>query len=263
MYSVDDYIQTYLHTAFWRVHGTQNGFFLLLLAAFFPRITTWFSLSWPFGPLAWVGWFIAPHLTMAVFAYLLYWKTNPELCVFAALATLASSKIDLEKRAADKCLKAIKEDWDDIRPLVVATGQIIVAAVIALIAIWGILKLILGIPTTNAIGITVPLIFATGWALYSLRRKHRSIFGALEIISALILGGYSIAHAVNFQFVSVDELRKRSDFFAILLGLLSSVYIVVRGLDNLGAESVVRMTWPKIESAVEKFSRKRQRGGPS
>ena len=35
------------------------------------------------GLLHWLGWFIAPHLLVAILATTTYWNTNPVLCIIA------------------------------------------------------------------------------------------------------------------------------------------------------------------------------------
>lgn len=215
----------------------------------------WFTLSEPFGLLAWLGWFAAPHITMVYFSYALYWKTNPELCVLAALAVFVSHEIDLEKRAAMRVGKAVSEHWDDIKPFIAWPAATVGLFVITLVFLRGVLRLILGIPTSNAILTFVPLVFVIGWVLYSFRQKRKRMYGVLEIISGLLLAGYSIAHW------SVKELLGRSDSFAILLGLLSSVYVVVRGFDNMAADSitaVIKKTVSNSKLIVTGIIKKRQ-----
>ncbi len=51
---------------------------LLLLLAFFPRIALLF-VGGPFAWFQWAGWFICPHITVAIMATLIYWDTNPLL----------------------------------------------------------------------------------------------------------------------------------------------------------------------------------------
>ena len=73
---------------FWQVHGTQMGILFLIGAAIFPRITMLVAVATPFGLLAWLGWLIAPHITVAVLATQMYWQTNKALCVLAWLFAL-------------------------------------------------------------------------------------------------------------------------------------------------------------------------------
>ena len=67
---------------FWDIHGTGVGIILLIGLAIFPRITTFIAVP-HFGCLAWLGWIVAPHLLVAIFATYMYWNTNPILCVIA------------------------------------------------------------------------------------------------------------------------------------------------------------------------------------
>lgn len=50
--------------------------------ALFPRITL-LIVGGPFMWLQWLGWLVAPHLLVAIMATVLYWQTNPVLCVVA------------------------------------------------------------------------------------------------------------------------------------------------------------------------------------
>jgi hypothetical protein len=72
---------------FWLVHGVIFLFF----ATFFPRLAMLFAVSAPFGLLAWLGWFFAPHLTVAILATQYYWATNPILCIIAWFVAFAGT----------------------------------------------------------------------------------------------------------------------------------------------------------------------------
>lgn len=72
---------------FWAVHGI----FFLIFVTLFPRLTMLFAVTIPFGWLAWLGWLIAPHLTVAVLATQYYWQTNPILCIIAWFVAFAGT----------------------------------------------------------------------------------------------------------------------------------------------------------------------------
>ena len=72
---------------FWDVHG----WLFLIAATFIPRLTMLFAVSVPFGPLAWLGWLFAPHLTVAILATTYYWDTNPLLCIVAWFVALGGT----------------------------------------------------------------------------------------------------------------------------------------------------------------------------
>ena len=81
---------------FWTVHGWGFIFCMCL----FPRLTMLFTgiCSMVFsGPLFWVGWVFAPRITVALIASLLYFNTNPIVCVFAWLWALGGESS--EKRS--------------------------------------------------------------------------------------------------------------------------------------------------------------------
>ena len=68
-----------------------QGIRVLFVAIFFPRLTMVFAVSVPFGFLAWLGWVVAPHITIAVVATEYYWITNPILCVIAWFIAFAGT----------------------------------------------------------------------------------------------------------------------------------------------------------------------------
>lgn len=61
----------------------NHGILFLFGVTIFPRITTLFFMTTPFGLLAWLGWIFTPHLLVAVYATMKYWQTNPVLVVIA------------------------------------------------------------------------------------------------------------------------------------------------------------------------------------
>ena len=66
--------------SFWNFHGWWFIFFL----CFLPRLTMLLSgICFMFfaGPLFWVGWLLAPRITVAILATFFYFPTNPILCV--------------------------------------------------------------------------------------------------------------------------------------------------------------------------------------
>jgi hypothetical protein len=72
---------------YWQVHGVL----FLIAATFVPRLAMLFAVSVPFGWLAWLGWLLAPHLTVAILATTFYWQTNPVLCVIAWFIALGGT----------------------------------------------------------------------------------------------------------------------------------------------------------------------------
>jgi len=69
---------------FWDLHGIFWGIIFCLSMAWFPRITmviTGICFRTFFGPLAWIGWLLVPRLTVAIFASMFYFSTNPLLCI--------------------------------------------------------------------------------------------------------------------------------------------------------------------------------------
>ena len=81
---------------FWDVHG----FFFIFFMLFFPRLTMLFGtvVADIFGgPLFWIGWLFAPRLTVAIIGTIIYWDTNPVLCVFTWMWALGGEST--EKKA--------------------------------------------------------------------------------------------------------------------------------------------------------------------
>ena len=87
---------------YWQVHG----WLFLIAATFFPRLTMLFAVSAPFGWLAWLGWLVAPHVTVAVLATAYYWHTNPILCVIAWFVAFGGTAT--EGKAASKAVSRTK-----------------------------------------------------------------------------------------------------------------------------------------------------------
>ena len=81
---------------FWHVHGI----WFIIFMCFFPRLTMLFA-GICFGPfsgiLFWIGWLLTPRLTVAILATIVYFHTNPVLCVFTWLWALGGESA--EKKA--------------------------------------------------------------------------------------------------------------------------------------------------------------------
>ena len=50
-----------------------------------------FATTVSFGLVSWIGWFFAPHLTVAILATQYYWQTDPLLCIIAWFIALAGT----------------------------------------------------------------------------------------------------------------------------------------------------------------------------
>lgn len=79
----------------------DDNWLLLVGLALFPRITMLF-VGGPFGWLAWTGWFLAPHVTVAIIATMRYGDTDPVLVAIAWVFALlgSSSEAKATKRGA-------------------------------------------------------------------------------------------------------------------------------------------------------------------
>jgi len=83
---------------FWDLHGWFFIFFLF----FFPRLTMLFTgicSVWS-GVWFWIGWVLAPRLTVAIMATMVYWHSNMILCIITWLWALGGEST--EKKTASK-----------------------------------------------------------------------------------------------------------------------------------------------------------------
>lgn len=86
-------------TDFWEVHGIL----FIICMCFFPRITMLLATAAGSGIFYWLGWLLAPRLTVAILATYYYGHTNTALVVFTWLWALAGEPA--EKNVACKCVK--------------------------------------------------------------------------------------------------------------------------------------------------------------
>ncbi len=76
---------------YWDYHGI----FFLVGALLLPRITTLFFTTISFGFLAILGWFVAPHLLVALYATTYYWDSNPFLCCIAWIVAIVGTRLEI------------------------------------------------------------------------------------------------------------------------------------------------------------------------
>ena len=77
---------------FWDLHGVL----FIIAMMLFPRLTMLFgTIVWKVfgGPLFWIGFLLAPRLTVAVIATHLYFDTNPVLCIFSWIWALTAGGV--------------------------------------------------------------------------------------------------------------------------------------------------------------------------
>jgi len=67
----------------------EYSWWVLPALAVFPRLTLFLLFPWG-GWLWWVGWFLTPHLLVAILA-LGYWDTNPVLVVMSWIMAVAGT----------------------------------------------------------------------------------------------------------------------------------------------------------------------------
>ena len=83
---------------FWDNHT----WLFILTMFFFPRLTMLFATSFGAGFLYWLGWLLAPRLTVAIIATMLYSQTNLVLIVFTWIWALCGETT--EKSKTSECL---------------------------------------------------------------------------------------------------------------------------------------------------------------
>ncbi len=104
------------HVSFWDAH--TYDWLILVGLALFPRITLLF-VGGPAGLLQWVGWFICPHLLVAILATTRYWDTDPVLCVIAwffAFAGTGGESKAVHWRARRRWPRRRRDDRPDDAP---------------------------------------------------------------------------------------------------------------------------------------------------
>jgi hypothetical protein len=141
------------------------------------------------------------------------------------------------ERDPESRLKEIKR-WAERKNSDSKYGDLVVGLILGVPGAFVIGYAILGEAATkignyNAIIVSIIGILFLGVALYIFRRKYRALYGYFEILTALALGGLTVARTVHFRPVTFADLLKSPDSLTTLLGLFSSIYIVVRGLDNI------------------------------
>jgi hypothetical protein len=235
IYAVNS-LQAYFATDFWRTYGVAMGIIFLLGTIFLPRITMWwFAVVIPPNAVLSLGWVIAPRTTVAFLTTTVYWHTNPEICIVAWLAAYAGASFKTNW-ARDHW----RENGDDI---IVRLGVVAVIGVVLgglYLVLFLVVKLfqyfVAGIYNTNAIVGSIIGVLVLGSVLYVFRYLYRMWYGILEIISALVLAWYTIARTIK-PGATIADL----DIFAAVLALSSSIYIVVRGLDNIGEKNLKKL----------------------
>lgn len=85
---------------FWDYHG----FLFILAMFFFPRLTMLFATTVGGGFLYWLGWLVAPRLTVAIIATSLFYEHNVVLLIFTwiwALGGEFGEKIVIKSRTSN------------------------------------------------------------------------------------------------------------------------------------------------------------------
>lgn len=78
------------------------------------------------------------------------------------------------------------------------------------------------------------LAWIIGYALYTYREFFRKLYGAFEVLVGLAMAAFSVWYASGRQIVDTRTFLSSEASLAVLLGFISAIFIVVRGLDNMG-----------------------------
>lgn len=104
--------------------------------------------------------------------------------------------------------------------------------------------------SSDAVSVCIFSILLTGLILYGLHCGARLWYGLLEITSALFIGWFTVTHSYHVRHMTFAQFTRSPNSLSVVLGLVSSVYIVVRGLDNV-AEGMKRNKEAPQTDAVE------------
>ncbi|HEY6807107.1 MAG TPA: hypothetical protein VI306_26250 [Pyrinomonadaceae bacterium] len=231
--------RSYFETYYWQTHGILVGISFLLGSAIFPRTTMmWFGVRTPWASLGKWGFWVAPRITVAFLTTIIYWPTNPEVCVFVWVAAYVAASIKFNWLR--RCLGSYEEEIfkGTSVTLKVFAGSIpwLAALLLVFLILWLIAKLFqylaAGILNSSAIFGGMVAVLILGCCLFTFRQLRRAWYGLTEIIFAVGLAAYTISRT------SPHEKIGDMNIFTSVLGLSSSIYVVVRGLDNIGVKNL-------------------------
>ena len=99
---------------------------------------------------------------------------------------------------------------------------VLVAIVAAVLSFYGVFLLeVRGYPQWDRVALGSGTLALIAWGLFSVKRRWLGLYSIVEIASALVLAGFSFFNLPD----SVEPIR--------LLGLITSIYFLVRGFENL------------------------------
>lgn len=141
---------------------------------------------------------------------------------------------------------------------------VIILVIVAVFAAFGFGFWLLGflflfllrtINTTNLLVIGSLFAFASGTSLYYFRQRNKVLYGLSEIIAGIMLVPFTIYNTESYQQnkINLDSLNG-FEIVTLVLLVLSSIYIIVRGYDNVGEgnwKNYLKNSW----NILTKFSR--------
>lgn len=200
-------IQNYLATEFGRPHE------VLIAAVIFPRLAIILLAPYlQFYPVYVVGWFYFPRITLAFLMVLLYWHSNPYLCVTACFLILLN---DYERKYFLKGINYITDNWDELATTALKLGAFVVIGTAITIGL-------LNVPWTKTLIISVIVFPVIACGLYFFDQRRRRLYGIFEIVLGLSLGVFAIVQA-------------GSNLSTMILTSVGFVFLMKEGLSNLGA----------------------------
>lgn len=132
-----------------------------------------------------------------------------------------------QELAEDKVIKILRKTYS-----VLSTMFTLLCLPIYLLLLYGsVVTVTHSIGEKNAVVVGTSLIFIIGCILYTLRKKLLIYYGYLEIVVALLIGGFTISKVAPES--TFANFLESNNALPTLIGLISSAYIVVRGLDNI------------------------------
>jgi hypothetical protein len=194
-----------------------------------------FFLHHSFDSLTEIGLLTVPHVTVAIIA----WQKYPNWWIVELLVGFSGTvseinKVDgwLRKNGFVSAERRLFIDfiWE---MFLKSLGVILLLGAIAgfiVVAFFGISQMkamiFFGL-------IAVPLV---GTILYFIRMNYRLWYGISEIVFALFLAVFTIYKSFDTSEVNVARFFAAPNLVARILALSTSIYVVVRGWDNIGEE---------------------------
>ncbi|MDX6497273.1 MAG: hypothetical protein QOG23_533 [Blastocatellia bacterium] len=205
-----------------------------------------FFLRHSFDSLTEIGLLTVPHVTVAMIA----WQKYPNWWIVELLVGCSGTVSEINK--ADHWLhknRFVSADrrlfTDYVWEMFLKSLSVILKMSVMTLGVILLLGAIAGSIVVAFVGISqmkamvffglfaVPLV---GTILYFIRMNHRLWYGVSEIVFALFLAVFTIYKSFDTSEVNVARFFTAPNLVARILALSTSIYVVVRGWDNIGEE---------------------------